>query len=74
MEHTDKLSSLLTPKFELFDSSIFNDCLIGGVKQSGEVIDYIKELIDEGYISKVLVMGHVSFSCIVTEKGFEMYE
>jgi len=74
LEHTDKLSSLLTPKFELFDSSIFNDCLIGGVKQSGEVIDYIKELIDEGYISKVLVMGHVSFSCIVTEKGFEMYE
>ena len=26
LEHTDKLSSLLTPKFELFDSSIFNDC------------------------------------------------
>lgn len=74
LEHTDKLSSLLTPKFELFDSSIFNDCLIGRVKQSGEVIDYIKELIDEGYISKVSVMGHISFSCTIIEKGFEMYE
>ena len=30
LEHTDKLSSLLTPKFELFDSSIFNDCQISG--------------------------------------------
>lgn len=74
LEHTDKLSSLLTPKFELFDSSIFNDCLIGRVKQSGEVIDYIKELIDEGYISKASVMSHISFSCTIIEKGFEMYE
>ena len=34
LEHTDKLSSLLTPKFELFDSSIFNDCQISGKYKS----------------------------------------
>lgn len=44
------------------------------VEQSDEVIDYIKELIDDGYISKVSVMGHTNFSCTVKEKGFEMYE
>lgn len=48
--------------------------LIRRVEQSDEVIDYIKELIDEGYISEVSVMGHTVFSCTVTEKGFEMYE
>ena len=48
--------------------------LIGRVEQSDEVIDYIKELIDEGYISEVSVMGHTNFSCTVTEKEFEMYE
>ena len=48
--------------------------LIGRVEQSDEVIDYIKELIDEGYISEVSVMGHTGFSCTITDKGFEMYE
>lgn len=48
--------------------------LIGKVKQSDEVKPYLNELIKQGYIKNVNVMGHTYFICKVTDKSFEEFE
>lgn len=47
--------------------------LVGKVNQSDEIKDYLKELVNDGYIKNINVMGHTIFSCIVTEKGFKEF-